>query len=70
MTCFGPLIPSQLEVGLIAKQEMFKSLFREFADKGIMPIAVEIDESREFPHKTVNKIGALGFLGLPFPQEY
>lgn len=55
---------------LTPRQEMFKTLFKEFAEKEVAPIAAEIDESGEFPLDTVKKMAKLGFLGLPFPKEY
>jgi len=55
---------------LTPQQEMFRTLFKEFADKEVAPIAAEIDESGEFPLDTVKKMAKLGFMGLPFPREY
>jgi len=43
---------------------------RRFADEVIAPRAREIDETEEFPHEIVRQMGELGFLGLPFPEEY
>lgn len=55
---------------LSQKHEMLKSLFVEFAEKEVAPIAAEIDESGEFPMQTVQKMAKLGIMGLPFPKEY
>ena len=59
-----------MDFELTKKQEMFRTLFQEFAEKEVEPIASEIDETGEFPWDTVKKMGKLGFLGLPFPKEY
>lgn len=59
-----------MDFELTKKQEMFRTLFQEFAEKEVAPIASEIDETGEFPWDTVKKMGKLGFLGLPFPKEY
>lgn len=59
-----------MEFMLSPKQEMLKSLFQEFAEKEVAPIAAEIDETGEFPLQTVRKMAELGILGIPFPKEY
>ena len=59
-----------MEFVLTPRQEMFRTLFREFAEKEVAPLAAEIDESGEFPLETVRKMTKAGFMGLPFPREY
>ena len=59
-----------MEFALTPRQEMFRMMFREFADKEVAPIAAEIDESGEFPTGTVKKMAQVGLMGLPFPQEF
>ncbi|MBZ4653367.1 MAG: acyl-CoA dehydrogenase domain protein [Peptococcaceae bacterium] len=59
-----------MDFELTKKQEMFRTLFQEFAEKEVAPKAFEIDENGEFPWDTVKKMGKLGFLGLPFTKEY
>ena len=43
---------------------------RDFAEKEIAPIALQFDESGEFPYETVRKMGALGLMGIEVPEEY
>ncbi|MCP4142144.1 MAG: acyl-CoA dehydrogenase [Chloroflexi bacterium] len=43
---------------------------RDFAQAEIAPIAAEFDESGNFPSKTVQKMGAMGFMGIEVPEEY
>ncbi|MFH1681643.1 MAG: acyl-CoA dehydrogenase family protein, partial [Candidatus Eisenbacteria bacterium] len=47
-----------------------RTMVREFARKEIAPIAAEIDRSGEFPRETIRKLGELGLMGIPFPEEY
>ncbi len=47
-----------------------RSMVRDFARQEIAPIAHDIDKSGEFPHATVRKLGELGLMGIPFPEEY
>ena len=52
------------------EQQMLYEMVHEFAEKEIRPIAAEIDETGEFPQETVKKMGELGILGIPFPEQY
>jgi butyryl-CoA dehydrogenase len=47
----------------------FKKQVREFALKEIEPRASETDQTGEFPHAIVKKMGELGYFGIPFPEE-
>ncbi len=49
---------------------MARSLFREFAEKEVKPLAIEVDETEEFPKETVAKMAKAGFMGIPIPKEY
>lgn len=52
------------------EHKMIQSAARDFAQKEILPIAAEFDESGEFPSATIKKMGALGFMGLQVPETY
>ncbi len=45
-------------------------LVREFADKELAPRAAEAEADEIFPRELFKKLGGLGMLGLPYPQEY
>ena len=47
-----------------------RSLIRDFALNEVAPIAAEIDETKRFPHETVEKLAELGFMGVPWPEEF
>lgn len=49
---------------------MARTLFRDFAEKEVKPLAQEVDETETFPRGTVEKMAKLGFLGIPIPKEY
>jgi alkylation response protein AidB-like acyl-CoA dehydrogenase len=55
---------------LTDEHKMLRDAARDFAQKEIVPIAAEFDESGEFPHATIKKMGALGFMGIELPEEY
>jgi len=49
---------------------MIRDAAHDFAQNEIVPVAAEFDESGEFPHKTVKKMGEMGFMGIEIPEEY
>ena len=49
---------------------MARTLFKEFAEKEVKPLAQEVDETEVFPRGTVEKMAKAGFLGIPVPKEY
>lgn len=52
------------------EHEMILQTARDFAQEKIAPIAAEFDESGEFPHKTIQQMGEMGFMGIEVPEEY
>lgn len=52
------------------EQTMIRNMCREFAEEVIKPQAEELDRTAQFPYEIVRKMGELGLLGLPFPDEY
>ncbi|MEC1926824.1 acyl-CoA dehydrogenase family protein [Bacillus velezensis] len=55
---------------LTKEQQMVREMVRDFAKNEIAPKAHEVDQSAVFPIDTFKKIGELGLLGIPFPEEY
>ncbi len=55
---------------LTKQHEMARTLFKEFAEKEVKPLAQEVDETEVFPRDTVEKMAKAGFLGIPVPKEY
>ena len=59
-----------MDFTLSKEHEMARTLFREFAEKEVKPLAQEVDETEEFPRATVEKMAKLVFLGIPVQKEY
>ena len=59
-----------MDFTLSKKHEMAQTLFKEFAEKEVKPLAQEIDEEHRFPRETVDKMAKAGFLGIPVPKEF
>lgn len=52
------------------EHEMVRELARKFADKEVRPHAEEIDKNCDVPREILDKAAELGFMGMPFPEEY
>ena len=59
-----------MDFTLSKEHEMARTLFKEFAEKEVKPLAQEVDETEVFPRGTVEKMAKYGFLGIPVPKEY
>ncbi len=55
---------------LSEEQKMVMDMVRDFARNEVAPRAAEIDENAEFPWDNVRKMGELGLMGIPFPEEW
>ena len=55
---------------LTDEQRMTREMVRDFAQNEVKPAAQDRDHSGEFPWDLIRKMGSLGLLGLPIPEEY
>ena len=55
---------------LSEEQRALRNTVREFAEGEIAPHAATWDRSGTFPTGAIRKLGELGVMGLPFPEEY
>jgi alkylation response protein AidB-like acyl-CoA dehydrogenase len=54
---------------LTDEQRDLQRALREFVSKEIAPIAAECDTNEQYPVELFPRLGALGYLGLGFPEE-
>jgi butyryl-CoA dehydrogenase len=47
-----------------------REMARRYAQEVVKPRAAAIDENKEFPHETVAELKEMGFLGIPFSEEW
>jgi short-chain 2-methylacyl-CoA dehydrogenase len=59
-----------VDFDLSPDHELIRRTVREFAEGEVAPVAEELDRTKAFPYEIVAKLGALGLMGIPFPQEY
>ena len=60
----------RLSLEMTDEHEMLVQAVRDFAQREIVPIAAEYDESGEFPLQTVRKMGEMGLMGIEVPEAY
>ncbi|MEE1113733.1 MAG: acyl-CoA dehydrogenase family protein [Eubacterium sp.] len=59
-----------MDFTLDKKHEMARSLFHDFAQNEVKPLAQELDEEERFPRETVEKMAKCGMMGITVPKEY
>ncbi|HEX5473191.1 MAG TPA: acyl-CoA dehydrogenase family protein [Vicinamibacterales bacterium] len=52
------------------EQTLLRRTVREFAEAELRPHVMEWDEAQHFPMELLPKLGALGLLGIQFPEEF
>jgi short-chain 2-methylacyl-CoA dehydrogenase len=58
-----------VDLDLTEEQHAIRRLVRDFAEGEVGPIAEELDREKRFPYEIVAKLGELGLMGVPYPQE-
>jgi len=61
--------PESLVFEMTESQKAVEELARNFAEKEMRPTVMQFDESQEFPAAIVQKLAALGFLGITWPED-
>ena len=51
-------------------QQMLRDAVRDWVDGELKPLAAEIDRTKKIPSALLDQIIEMGFLGVPFPEEY
>jgi len=59
-----------MDFDLTQEQRAIREAARRFADSEIVPVAKRNDEEGIFPAEIVKKMGELGYLAGPLPEEY
>ncbi|HHV16495.1 MAG TPA: acyl-CoA dehydrogenase [Gelria sp.] len=59
-----------MDFKLTEEQELIRANMREFCEKYVDPVAVEIDENSRYPAEIIAKLAEMDWMGMPYPQEY
>ena len=52
------------------EQQLLRRTVREFAETEMRPHVMEWDEAQHFPMELLPRLGALGLMGIQFPEQY
>src|ERR671919_232697 len=59
-----------MDFELSDEQRLLRDTVREFARQEVAPVAEDLDREKRFPYELVAKMGSLGLMGIPFPEQY
>lgn len=59
-----------MDFELTQDQEMFQKMAREFAERELIPVAQEYDQTRKYPYEIYKKMAPLGLLAELIPEKY
>ena len=59
-----------MDFELTPEQKGIRALARDFARSEVGPVIRRFDETHEFPHEILSKLGETGLLGALVPEEY
>ena len=59
-----------MDFELTAEQKEVRALARDFAEREVAPLIRAYDETHEFPHEILTKLGGTGLLGALVPEQY
>jgi short-chain 2-methylacyl-CoA dehydrogenase len=57
-------------IDLSDEQAATQRLARDFARGEVRPVAEALDREKRFPYEIVARLGELGLMGIPYPEEY
>jgi short/branched chain acyl-CoA dehydrogenase len=66
----APVRSAPVIFDLTDEQAAIQRLARDFAQQEVKPLAEELDREKRFPYELVAKLGGLGLMGIPYPEEY
>jgi butyryl-CoA dehydrogenase len=58
-----------MDLTLSPEHELLRRTLRDFLAKEVEPVIEEHEKARKFPTEIVEKLGEMGMLGIPFPEE-
>src|SRR3954465_11063007 len=61
---------AHMDFDLPDDHRLIQRTVRDFARNEVAPVAEELDRTKSFPYDIVRRLGELGLMGIPFPEEY
>ena len=50
-------------------QQLLQTMFREFVEAAVEPVAAELDEKEMFPEDLIPQMGEIGMMGITVPED-
>ena len=58
-----------MDLDLSAEHQLLRSTIRDFMDKEVAPVVEEHEREHKFPVEVVRRLGEMGWLGIPIPED-
>ncbi|HSO29422.1 MAG TPA: acyl-CoA dehydrogenase family protein [Candidatus Sulfomarinibacteraceae bacterium] len=58
-----------MDLDLSAEHALLRSTVREFMEREVAPVVEEHERERRFPVEVVRRLGEMGWLGIPIPED-
>ncbi len=59
-----------MDFNLTSDQQMLVSTVRDYVNKTLEPIAMQVESENRIPPQVLREMGELGFFGIPIPEQY
>lgn len=59
-----------MNITFTEEQRMMQQMVRDFAQKEVAPFVEKMEQEDLFPRELITKMGELGLMGVPIPEEY
>jgi alkylation response protein AidB-like acyl-CoA dehydrogenase len=58
-----------MDLDLSAEHQLLRSTIRDFMEKEVAPVVDEHEREHKFPVEVVRRLGEMGWLGIPIPED-
>jgi alkylation response protein AidB-like acyl-CoA dehydrogenase len=58
-----------MDLDLSSEHQLLRSTIRDFMEKEVAPVIEEHEREHRFPVDVVRRLGEMGWLGIPYPEE-
>src|SRR3972149_4006043 len=58
-----------MDFDLSGEHTLLRSTIREFMEREVAPVVEEHERERRFPAESVRRLGEMGWLGIPIPED-
>jgi alkylation response protein AidB-like acyl-CoA dehydrogenase len=58
-----------MDLDLSSEHQLLRSTIRDFMEKEVAPVVEEHEREHRFPVQVVNRLGEMGWLGIPIPED-